>query len=51
MTGTDQNGYIYLFYGDENTLRYYWTYTYFTDTGVPVGTTGLIFILRIREYS
>ena len=25
MTGTDQNGYIYLFFGDESTLRYYWT--------------------------
>ena len=42
MTGTDQNGYIYLFYGDESTLRYYWTYTYFTDTRVPVGTTEQI---------
>ena len=39
MTGTDQNIYIYLFYGYESTLRYYWTYTYFIDTGVPVGTT------------
>ena len=27
---------LYLFYGYESTLRYYWTYTYFTDTGVPV---------------
>ena len=35
---------LYLFYGYESTLRYYWTYTCFTDTGVPVGTTGLIFI-------
>ena len=41
MTGTDQNGYIYLFYGDESTLRYYWTYTYIPVTGVPVGTTEL----------
>ena len=51
MTGTDQNGYIYLFFGDESTLRYYWTYTYFTDTGVTVGTTGFIFIFPLREYS
>ena len=29
---------------------YYWTYTYFTDTGVPVGTIELILILLIREY-
>ena len=33
------------------TRRYHWTYTYFTGTGVPVGTTGLILILPIREYS
>ena len=24
------------------TRKYHWTYTYFTDTGVPVGTTRLI---------
>ena len=36
-------------YGD--TCRYYRTYTYFSDTGVPVGATGLILILPIREYS
>ena len=28
----------------------YRSYTCFTDTGVPVGTTGLILILSIREY-
>ena len=33
---------MYLFYWYENTRRYYWTYTYLTDTGVPVGTTRLI---------
>ena len=33
------------------THRYYWTYTYITDTGVPVDTTELILILLIREYS
>ena len=44
MTGIDQNGYIYSFYGDESTLRYYWTYTYLTDTGVLVGTTELVLI-------
>ena len=33
-----------------STRRYYWTYIDFTDTGVPVGTTGLILILPIREY-
>ena len=47
MTGTDQNGYIYLFYGDESTLRYYWTYTYIPVTGVPVVTTELDYI---QEY-
>ena len=35
---------LYLSYGYESTLRYYWTYTCFTNTGVPVGTTGLILI-------
>ena len=33
------------------TRRYYRTYTYFSDTGVPVGTIGLILTLSIREYS
>ena len=47
MTGTDQNGYIYLFYEDESALRYYLTYSYFIDTGVPVGTTELI---QMQEY-
>ena len=37
---------LYLFYRYRSTRRYYWTYTYFTDTGVPVGTTGLILILQ-----
>ena len=49
MTGTNQNGYIYLFYGDESTLRYYWTYSYFIDTGVPVGTTELIQIRNLSD--
>ena len=40
---------LYLFYGYESTLRYYWTYTYFTDTGVPVGTTGIIIIWTSRR--
>ena len=48
---SDLYRYIYLLYRYESTLRYYWTYTYFTDTGVPGGTTGLIFILPLREYS
>ena len=34
---------LYLFYGYESNHRYYWTYS-FIDTGVPVGTTGLILI-------
>ena len=38
---------LYLFYRNESTRRYYWTYTYFTDTRVPVGTTRLILILVI----
>ena len=29
---------------------YYWTNTYFIDTGVPVGTTGLI-LIRISRRS
>ena len=33
------------------TRRYHWTYTYFTDTGVLVGTTELVLILPIRKYS
>ena len=41
---------LYWSFGYESILRYYWTYTYFTDTGVPVGTTGLILILLLREY-
>ena len=42
---------LYLFYGYESTLRYYWTYTCFTDTGVPVGTIGLILIrISCRSY-
>ena len=28
---------------------YYWTYTCFIDTGVPVGTTGLILIPTSRR--
>ena len=40
---------LYLFYGYKSTLRYYWTYTYFTDTGVPVGTTGIILIRTSRR--
>ena len=49
IAGTDHNRYIYLFYRYESTLRYYWTYTCFTDTGVPVGTTGLILIQISRR--
>ena len=40
---------LYLFYGYESTLRYYWTYTCFTNTGVPVGTTELILIRTFRR--
>ena len=29
---------------------YYRTYTYFTDTRVPLGAAGLILILPILEY-
>ena len=32
---------LYLFYRYESTLRYHWTYTCFTYTGVPVGTKEL----------
>ena len=32
---------LYLSYGYGSTFRYYWTYTCFTDKGVPVGTTEL----------
>ena len=48
---------LYLSYGYESTLRYDWTYTCFTDTGVPVGTSGLILIwishrsYRVSSYS
>ena len=42
---------LYLFYRYGSTRRYYWTYTYFTDRGVPVGTTELVLIFLIREYS
>ena len=38
MVFSDQNRYIYLFYGYESTLRYYWPYTCFTITGIPIGT-------------
>ena len=38
---------LYLFYRYESTCGYYRTYTYFTDTGVPVGTTE---INQIQEY-
>ena len=41
---------LYLFYRYKSTRRYYQTYTYLTDTGVPLGTTGLILVLPIREY-
>ena len=41
---------LYLFYRYESTSGYYRTYTYFTDTGVPVGTIELILILLIQEY-
>ena len=40
---------LYLFYRYESTRRYYRTYTCFTDTGVPVGTTGLILIRTSRR--
>ena len=39
-----------LFYRYESTRRYYRAYTYFTDTRVPLGTTGLILVLPIWEY-
>ena len=39
----------YLFFGYESTLRYNWAYTYFTDTGVPIGTTGIILIRTSRR--
>ena len=42
---------VYLFYRYESTRGYYRTYTYFTDTRVLVGTTELVLILPIREYS
>ena len=32
---------LYLFYRYEGTRGYYRTYTYFSDTGVPVGTTEI----------
>ena len=35
---------LYLFYRYESTRRYYRAYTYFTDTRVPLVTTGLILI-------
>ena len=41
---------LYLFYRYESTRRYYRAYTYFTDTRVPLGTTGLLLVLPIREY-
>ena len=41
----------YLFYRYESPRRYYQAYTYFSDTRVPLGTTGLILVLPIREYS
>ena len=41
---------LYLFYRYKSTRRYYRTYTYLTDTGVTLGTTGLILVLPIREY-
>ena len=41
---------LYLFFLYESTLRYYWSYTCFTDTGVPVGTTGLL-LIRISRRS
>ena len=50
IAGTDHNIYIYLFYRYESTRGYYRTYTYFTDTRAPLGTTGLILVLPIREY-
>ena len=40
---------LYLFYRYESTRGYYRTYTYFTDTRVPVGTIEHILILLIRE--
>ena len=50
IAGTNHNRCIYLFYRYESTRGYYRTYTYITDTGVPIGTTGLILVLPIREY-
>ena len=41
---------LFLFYRYGSTRKYYWTYTYFTDTEVLVGTTEIILILPIREY-
>ena len=41
---------LYLFHRYESTRRYYRAYTYFTDTRVPLGTTGLILVLPIWEY-
>ena len=38
---------LYLYYRYESTRGYYRTYTYFTDTRVPMGTTELILILLI----
>ena len=40
-----QNLYLY-----GSTCKYYKTYTGLSDTRVPLGTTGLILILPIREY-
>ena len=40
---------LYLFYRYETTRRYYRAYTYFTDTRVPLGTTGLILIQTSRR--
>ena len=50
IAGADHNRYIYLFYRYEITRGYYRTYTYFTGTGVPIGTTGLI-LIRISRRS
>ena len=41
---------LYLFYQNGSTRRYYWTYTYFTDTRVPVVLQNLIRYRSTHRY-
>ena len=50
LVSTTEIHYTEVHVGTTGPNLHYKTSTYFTDTGIPVGTTGLILILLIREY-